>query len=209
VPPDFLTLSVDQTVPQPTQGLLARPAATDILKSQGVTFAEGDSAMFNPVTSQLIVTGTQRDLDLVEAMVDSINRQSALQPQAAIKAGLMPLDLELPTSGILLRFHGAQSPEPLKLSFTAWERQLAMAVLWILLGAAAFVRWGRKRVVWRTLFVMLILLAGVPLLIPTWQTAAHGLLAGWLGALAAWWLWRMAIQLPRFTPTTVREEVVA
>lgn len=53
-------------------GLLARQNALEILKSQGIPFPEGATAVFNKVTSQLIVKNTQPNLDLVEAFVDSI-----------------------------------------------------------------------------------------------------------------------------------------
>lgn len=56
----------------PASGLLARQNALEILKSQGILFPEGATAVFNKVTSQLIVKNTQPNLDLVEAFVDSI-----------------------------------------------------------------------------------------------------------------------------------------
>ncbi len=52
--------------------LIARQSALDILKGQGIPFPEGATAVFNKVTSQLIVKNTQPNLDLVEAFVDSI-----------------------------------------------------------------------------------------------------------------------------------------
>lgn len=60
-------------------GLSARATAIDILKAQGIPFPDGTSALFNPVTSQLIVTNTQPNLDLVETFVDSLNRQGPKQ----------------------------------------------------------------------------------------------------------------------------------
>lgn len=89
VPPDFLSLgggggaapaataSADpfggggSAAPAPS-GLIQRQTALDILKAQGIVFAEGASAVFNPVTSQLIVKNTQPQLDLVDAFIDSI-----------------------------------------------------------------------------------------------------------------------------------------
>jgi general secretion pathway protein D len=53
-------------------GLQVRQSALDILKSQGIPFPEQATAVFNKVTSQLIVKNTQPNLDLVEAFVDSI-----------------------------------------------------------------------------------------------------------------------------------------
>lgn len=97
VPPDFLSLgggaSAATAAPAASadpfaQGgagaaasssLIARQSALDILKSQGIAFPEGASAVFNPVTSQLIVKNTQPNLDLVEAFVDSIRGQGPKQ----------------------------------------------------------------------------------------------------------------------------------
>jgi len=55
----------------PASGLLQRKTAIEILKAQGIPFPEGSSAVFNPVTSQLIVKNTQPNLDLVEAFVEA------------------------------------------------------------------------------------------------------------------------------------------
>lgn len=52
--------------------LIKRKSALEILKGQGIQFPDGSSAVFNPVTSQLIVKNTQPNLDLVEAFVQSI-----------------------------------------------------------------------------------------------------------------------------------------
>jgi general secretion pathway protein D len=57
----------------------ARPTAIDVLKGQGITFAEGDSAIFNSATSQLIVTNSQQNLDLVDMYVESLNREGPKQ----------------------------------------------------------------------------------------------------------------------------------
>jgi general secretion pathway protein D len=56
----------------PASGLLTRQNALGILSSQGIPFPEGATAVFNKVTSQLIVKNTQPNLDLVEAFVESI-----------------------------------------------------------------------------------------------------------------------------------------
>lgn len=52
--------------------LLKRKTALEILKDQGIQFPEGASAVFNKVSSQLIVKNTQPNLDQVEAFVQSI-----------------------------------------------------------------------------------------------------------------------------------------
>ncbi len=90
VPPDFLSLGggeagagggADAPKADPFaagkadaggSGLIKRKTALEIMKGQGIDFPVGSSAVFNPVTSQLIVKNTQPNLDLVEAFVQSI-----------------------------------------------------------------------------------------------------------------------------------------
>lgn len=92
VPPDFLSLGGGQTgdagaaaggaAPDPFAAgggaaaggatLIQRKSALEILKGNGIQFSETASAVFNPVTSQLIVKNTQPNLDLVETFVQSI-----------------------------------------------------------------------------------------------------------------------------------------
>ncbi len=94
VPPDFLSMGGSDAAAAPaasadpfaanagaaaTSGLIQRKSALDILKAQGIPFPEGASAVFNQVTSQLIVKNTQPNLDLVEAFVDSIRGQGPKQ----------------------------------------------------------------------------------------------------------------------------------
>lgn len=95
VPPDFETMGGSSAAPAapaaaadpfagggaaaPASGLTVRQSALDILKSQGIPFPEGATAVFNKVTSQLIVKNTQPNLDLVESFVDSIIGQVTKQ----------------------------------------------------------------------------------------------------------------------------------
>lgn len=96
VPPDFESMSSgggDASAPAPpadpfapgggaattATGLTKRQSALEILKGQGILFPEGATAVFNKVTSQLIVKNTQPNLDLVEAFVDSIINQITKQ----------------------------------------------------------------------------------------------------------------------------------
>jgi general secretion pathway protein D len=60
-------------------GLTKRQSALEILRGQGILFPDGATAVFNKVTSQLIVKNTQPNLDLVEAFVDSIINQITKQ----------------------------------------------------------------------------------------------------------------------------------
>jgi hypothetical protein len=84
IPPDFL--SCDTPADNPPADPFAAPApkpppklqksAKQILEAQGVSFPEGTSASFNPLTSLLTVTNTQPNLDLVEAYVESFQQQA-------------------------------------------------------------------------------------------------------------------------------------
>ncbi|HCN29859.1 MAG TPA: hypothetical protein DIT64_14180, partial [Verrucomicrobiales bacterium] len=200
VRPDFLSLGGAHTATMggavadpfssagaPAAGLLQRTSAADILKAQGIPIPEGAEVVFNPVTSQLIVKNTQPNLDLIEAFVDAAKLDA---PESPAKAGLLPLDFDLPTAGRVLRFHGPLPPETLTLRHTSWQRQMTSACLWMLAGALAFAFWGRRRAWERTL--LLVLLAGLaaPLFLESLVPAANALLCGWLAALLVWLPWR-------------------
>ncbi|MCX6856374.1 MAG: type II and III secretion system protein, partial [Verrucomicrobia bacterium] len=102
VPPDFESMSGGSAAPAAAagaadpfaaggaaapaaSGLIARQSALDILKSQGIPFPEGASAVFNKVTSQLIIKNTQPNLDLAEAFVDSIRGRVTKQVHVSSK----------------------------------------------------------------------------------------------------------------------------
>jgi general secretion pathway protein D len=91
VPPDFLQsaggdagagaapAAADPFAPAaaaPTTNLIKKLSALEVLKGQGILFPEGSSAVFNAGTSQLIVRNTIPNLDLVEAYVDSLQKQA-------------------------------------------------------------------------------------------------------------------------------------
>jgi general secretion pathway protein D len=93
VPPDFLTAAegggaaapaapADPFAPAPAAGatgLIKKATALEVLKSQGITFPEGSSAVFSPATSQLIVRNTSPNLDMVEAYVESLQNKAPKQ----------------------------------------------------------------------------------------------------------------------------------
>ncbi len=84
IPPDFISceIPVDTSPADPFAAPATTPrpkrqsSARQILEAQGVTFPEGTSASFNPLTSLLTVTNTQSNLDLVEAYVESFQQQA-------------------------------------------------------------------------------------------------------------------------------------
>lgn len=73
VPPDFLSIGAPAPATPANEGqMIKRITALETLKEQGILFPDGSSAVFNPVTSQLIVRNTRANHALVETFVDSI-----------------------------------------------------------------------------------------------------------------------------------------
>jgi len=211
VPPDFLAtgggdLGTAAAPADPfaaggaaaSSGLIARKTAKQILEAQGITFPEGASASFNPATGQIVVRNTQPNLDLVEATVEPLGKSKkddfglslnvgydGYVFKEIFKSGLIPLDVVLPETGRLLRFHGAQPPEVLALHYTSWSQQIVRAVLAMALGLALFWRHGRKRPWFMSLLVVVLAAWGAPLLFEgTWLALSNAVAFGWLCALA-------------------------
>ncbi|WP_449071169.1 hypothetical protein [Prosthecobacter sp.] len=92
IPPDFLSCeSPDRTVPAapadpfsdrkipwgPDAAAPPHPTpARQVLEATGITFPEGASASFNPVTSTLTVTNTQENLELTAAFMAMLDKQA-------------------------------------------------------------------------------------------------------------------------------------
>jgi general secretion pathway protein D len=86
VPPDFISNSgeggggaapapADPFAPAGAAAAAATPArkgAKEVLTNAGVAFPDGSSAVFNPVTSELVVRNTAANLDLVETIVENL-----------------------------------------------------------------------------------------------------------------------------------------
>jgi len=106
VPPDFLTVQNDSggagAAPAPaadpfaksgaagdagggTSKLPTRKTAKEILIEQGIPFPDGSSAVFNPVTSQLVVRNTTPNMDAVEAYVESQSTRTPKQVYVTTK----------------------------------------------------------------------------------------------------------------------------
>jgi hypothetical protein len=98
VPRDFMLLGTsgqpnDDTA-KPVVVSPRRSEAKGILHSQGINFPEGASAVYNPITSELTVTNTLANLDLVETF-------------------LMPLDGGIRPRNLSLTLHLFEAPGPL------------------------------------------------------------------------------------------------
>lgn len=92
VPPDFQSITGGDTsasaapadpfapaAAAPTSSIPRKKSAKDILVEQGIPFTDGASAVFNPVSSQLIVKNTAPNLDLVESFVDTLKDKAPKQ----------------------------------------------------------------------------------------------------------------------------------
>ena len=170
-----------------TAGDGSRITAKQALERAGITFPEGASASYSPTNMTLVVRNTQPNLDLVETFVDNVARN-----EMQSKSGLIPLDVTLPETGRLLRFHGAQPPETLALHYTSWSQQMVRAVLAMALGMVLFWRFGRHRPWFLTLLVLILTAWGAPLLLEGSLLAlANALTFGWLCALALHLLGRL------------------
>ncbi len=77
VPPDFLSAGGGSTS---ADGKNRPRTARTILEAAGIPFHEGTAAYYGPPTSQMVVTNTNENLDLIQTYVDSI----LFCPQATI-----------------------------------------------------------------------------------------------------------------------------
>ena len=228
VPPDFLVAGGGDfgAVAAPADPFAAgapatgRKTARQILEAQGITFPEGAGVSFTPTTSMLVVRNTQPNLDLVEASVESLSPGKADDSrrlhesidEMRFKSGLIPLDVALPETGRMLRFHGAQPPEVLALHYTSWSQQMVRAVLAMALGLALFWRFGRRRPWFMTLLVVVLAAWGAPLMFEgTWLALTNAVAFGWLCALALHVLGRLFafIRPVAVGSTSTQREVMA
>ena len=202
VPPDFLSWSENDSgaAPDPFAtasgrqlgGLQSRSGSLDVLRGQGIPFPEGATAAYIPSTNQLIVRHNSETLDKVEAYVNELMADYRRANSGKAKSGLVPLELEIPTSGEVLTLAGQQRPAPLTLKYSSWEGEMARTSFFILLGLLAFWRLGRARCWFATLAAILVLTC-VPLVFaPSVLPLCNALLLGWLIALALHLIWRIA-----------------
>ncbi|WP_265592819.1 hypothetical protein [Verrucomicrobium sp. BvORR034] len=205
VPHDFLRLDADGTGPVDpfanpnleSSTLKRKATSLNVLSSQGINLPEGASAVYVAATNQLIVRNTQANLDQVEAFVDSMNAAALKRLRAKLakssKAGILPVELELPTAGQVMEFSGNQKAEPLFIHYVSWDWQLFRTSLLVILGALAFRLIGRDRPWMSTLFVCLLLTFVPPLLFPNLLPSCNALLLGWLLGFVLRLLWKFLL----------------
>jgi general secretion pathway protein D len=66
-------------------GITGRLDATEFLKSSGVTFPEGSSAVYIAANSRLIVRNTQENLDLIDTLVTAVAQAGPVQVEIEAK----------------------------------------------------------------------------------------------------------------------------
>lgn len=149
---------------------------------------------------------TKRNVTLAlsePAAIAGVPLLSPIQVDASLgkssKSGIIPLELDLPTSGQLLRFSGTQAPEVLSLRYVSWERQMAVACGMMAIGGLLFSIWGRRRACLRTVLVVLVLSLGVKLFAEVWLPLANAALFGWLVALGIWMVVRLCAGIEKRT----------
>lgn len=125
------------------------------------------------------------------------------QKSVLFKSGLLPLELELPSSGRSYSFAGNHLPSPISLRYASWEREVKIAWVWILCGGLLAVLWARRRPIFCGGLFALVLhfapqIGGSELAAP-----CNGLLLGWLSAVVFFLAVRLARRFARWrTPVT-------
>ena len=153
----------------------------------------------------MVVRNTQPNLDLIEAFINEVS-QWELRYGSTTKSGIIPLELDLPSAGQVLRFTGEQGPEVLELRYVSWERQMAWACGMMAAGGLLFAWWGRLRAVLRTLLLAVVLSLAVKLLAAHWLPLANAALFGWLAALVLWLVFRFCAWIARGIRETEPDE---
>jgi general secretion pathway protein D len=95
VPPSFEKLGVaeegagggddDPFADSGSSAVTARATPDQILQSRGIPWPEGASAFYNRGSSQLVVTNTQSNMELVDAFVESIQEEIVKQVETRVK----------------------------------------------------------------------------------------------------------------------------
>ncbi len=195
VPPDFLVQDYPSAGSPPADQFatttstpvdpVRRATAIDVLKNQGIPFPEGATAEFDPVTSRLIITSTQPNLDLVEAFVGGGTLYNSVDELAFSKrAGLLPITLDLPQQGRLLSLSGDQDAEAVIVHYVSWETQMLRAMAGLALGLVLFYGFGRGRWFLKTVLLLVLACFGAPLVLTGgWLALVNAVLVGWFAGL--------------------------
>jgi len=108
-------------------GAIARSSARNLLEASGISFPTGSSVTYNPETSQLIVRNSADQMELVEALVESINPT----PAAAVAPAEKPQSpITESASGFAIASHGgvAANGEVGRLGATEQKREIGKSV---------------------------------------------------------------------------------
>lgn len=104
VAPNFLSLGDLQSDPfaagKGETKAVSGKSARQLLEDRGVPFPEGASALYNPVTSQLIVRHYKQALDQIEAIIDRLSKRT---PLVCFQCKLIQADSYFGTQGGILK----------------------------------------------------------------------------------------------------------
>ena len=159
-----------------------------VLTSLGANFeAPGSSATILPGSNTLVVKNTLQQINFIKGLVEDPKEtpdNSSLDPfgNTSKIAGLIPLDIDLPTTGRTFTFRGQAMPGPLKFHYASWQSDLRISWLWMLAGAAAAYVLARRRPIFLGVLVALPLGLLPNILGSAWQHPCNALLLGWLAA---------------------------
>lgn len=104
VAPDFLSRGATPSDPfaagKAATTAVIKKTARELLEDRGIPFPEGANALFNPVTSQLIVRHYKQALDQIEAIIDGLNK---VTPLVHFQCKLIQADRVYETDGGILK----------------------------------------------------------------------------------------------------------
>ena len=127
------------------------------------------------------------------------------------RSGLLPLTVQMPSEGRVLRFAGLQPPPVLHLRYQSWEHQMRWAVLAMLGGMVAFALLAWRRRPWLKTALMVVLAAlAFPLLLEGQSLAlANAAAFGWVVLFVVRVLVSVIQLLPHAESTMDGKEVAA
>ena len=127
------------------------------------------------------------------------------------RSGLLPLTVQMPSEGRVLRFAGLQPPPVLHLRYQSWEHQMRWAVLAMLGGMVAFALLAWRRRPWlKTALVVVLAALAFPLLLEGQSLAlANAAAFGWVVLFVVRVLASLIQRLPQPESTLDGEEVAA
>ncbi len=187
VPPDFLSRGASA----PSQGLAKKPDAKSVLTQLGIQFDDGATAAFSADGSTLTVRNNEEELRNLDQVVGVLQKTGPVtnggfsdpltQEAKSDRAGLLPLNFNLPEGGKVYLFTGQYAPAALEFEYESWERQMQWSWLWMIAGAVVFWRIAKRSPrFWCILGVLLLHFIPEVFALPEWLPMANALMIGWV-----------------------------